>query len=118
MKAVIGATALMAISIVLAAAQTNDGNPSGNSLTACLYFLGFHSLPFELPVNDVRQTASRVCKEQIERYNAAMNPPNAPAKLAYGQEKGLKAKQTDYAKIIIDSFLADYAKQLTIVKRR
>ena len=69
-------------------------------------------------MNDLRKTAINVCKGQMDRYNAAMNPAAPPAKLAYGDRDDEKVPQIEYAKPIVEMFLADYAKQLKILREK
>jgi hypothetical protein len=63
-------------------------------------------------VGDARKVALEVCKGPMARYNALMNPRE---KLAY--DEGSKRETTDYAKILLDLFLRDYAKALTVIKQ-
>jgi hypothetical protein len=105
--------AVMSLMFVLLPRTVSAENAQAahDAITACMYFYGVNNVRYEFPLDDTRKVVSKVCEEPMIRYNVLMNPTE---KTAYGAGK---RDIVDYAKPLLDLFLKDYAKALTVLKR-
>jgi hypothetical protein len=96
-----------------ATAETAQETAARDAVTSCMYFYGMNNVGYEFSAADTRKVVIDVCKGQIAKYNTLMNPEQ---KLAYGSSG--QTAGTDYAKILLDLFIKDYTKALSVVKQK